>query len=273
MRAERGAENDHQRLLNPRLEMPKLQVMRGRMYIGLGLGVTGVLLGLIGAIASIDALVLVAALCAIGGCITIVGTTLIALSHPSHHTGSLAETHGRVDIDAPVPLSADAIDKSVIDNTTELPDGRFFDVAVDGRVAAARRHLWPVSIVLVQLGFDPASTTEEARDKSLASFAGLMRQTLREADIACRLSEDTFGLILEDTSEEGGVWTAERLQIALSHEPTSIRRLVAGVAAYPTHGLFAKDVLIRAQAALQRASSTPSGHGLGQVEVAHVDLS
>lgn len=271
----KDAGNDHQHRLNPSADVPKFEVMRGRMLVGLGLGVTGVLLGLIGTIASVYPLVVLAAICAIGGCVTIAGTTLLAiLRSPSAQKNDRSPTHssGRVDIDAPVPLSGAAVDRSVIDAVTELPDARFFDVAVEGRVAAARRHLWPVSIVLVQLGFDAQGGSSELRDKSLTSFSALMRQTLREADIACRLSEDTFGLILEDTSEEGGVWTAERLQIALSHESTSIRRLVAGVAAYPTHGLFAKDVLLRAQAALQRASATPTGHGLGQVEVAHVDL-
>ena len=79
--------------------------------------------------------------------------------------------------------------------------------------------------------------TPTAGPGALASFATLLRQTLREADIACRLSGTTMGLILEDTAEEGGVWTAQRLQIALAKDVTRVRRLAAGVASYPSHGL------------------------------------
>lgn len=261
--------------LNHGSELPKLTVMRGRLILGLALAVAGICFGVVGAVFRIPIVTVAAGVFGIAGCFIIAGTTLLPLLQKPENN----ELENRIDaVMRPPQIDDDANDNglpdaTVIDPVTELPDGRYFEVAVEGRVAAARRHLWPVSIVLLQLGFDADGTLEDARNRSLTSFANLMRQTLREADIACRIDENTFGLILEDTSEEGGVWTAERLQIALSHDVTNIRRLVAGVAAYPTHGLFSKDVLVRAQAALHRASSTPPGHGLGQVEVAHVDLS
>jgi diguanylate cyclase (GGDEF)-like protein len=248
--------------------------MRGRVYLGLSLGILGICLGVVGAVLSNSALVVAAGVCAILGCCIIAGVTLLPLlkqaSQPTSEHGGRPEGGHQGPSPDGMP---DMPEHTVIDPITELPDGRYFEVAVESRVAAARRHLWPVSIVLVQLGFDEANERGDARNRSLKTFADVMRQTLREADIACRINDTTFGLILEDTSEEGGVWTAERLQIALAHDSTSISKLVAGVAAYPTHGLFSKDVLVRARAALNRASSTPAGHGLGQVEVAHVDLS
>lgn len=254
--------------------MPKLDVMRARVLFGLVLGIAGICLGVVGAILSNSPLVIAAGACAIGGCILIAGVTLLPLLQRSSQPGTGLDDRINAAMNEP---SVDGVpempDHTVIDPVTELPDGRYFEVAVESRVAAARRHLWPVSIVLVQLGFGDNNESQDSRNRSLKSFAGVMRQTLREADIACRINDTTFGLILEDTSEEGGVWTAERLQIALAHDSTTIRKLVAGVAAYPTHGLFSKDVLVRARAALNRASSTPAGHGLGQVEVAHVDLS
>jgi diguanylate cyclase (GGDEF)-like protein len=263
----------HQEGLNVEGDVPKLDVMRGRVLFGLALGIAGICLGVIGAVLSLSLLVIAAGVCAIGGCFVIAGVTLIPLvkrtSQPNDEIGDGLRAAMN---DATGDFVPDMPDHTVIDPVTELPDGRYFEVAVESRVAAARRHLWPVSIVLVQLGYGDGESPE-SRNRSLKSFANVMRQTLREADIACRINETTFGLILEDTSEEGGVWTAERLQIALAHDSTTIRKLVAGVAAYPTHGLFSKDVLVRARAALNRASSTPAGHGLGQVEVAHVDLS
>lgn len=264
------------------LELPRLQVMRSRVLIGLSLGLIGICLGVAGVVFGNAILGLVAAICAVLGCSVIAGETLLPLLQRSEESqqSSATELGSTIVVGpgstrpAPGPSSASTDDAAgtVIDPITELPDRRYFEVAVEGRVAAARRHLWPVSVVLLQLGFDDEPPAAP-RAQALTEFAGIIRKTLREADIACRLNDTTFGLILEDTSEEGGVWTAERLQIALSQNTSSIRRLVAGVAAYPTHGLYAKDVLVRANAALQRASATPVGHGLGQVEVAHVDLS
>jgi diguanylate cyclase (GGDEF)-like protein len=159
-----------------------------------------------------------------------------------------------------------------LDPETGLPDGHWFELTVESRVAAARRHLWPVTIVLLDLSLDVDPRVPSARKEVLAGFSALMRQTLREADIACRTGPTSFGLVLEDTSEEGGVWTAERLQIALARDGIRVRRLAAGVASYPTHGLRADDVLARAQLALGRACAAHPEHGLGQVEVATVDL-
>ena len=176
-------------------------------------------------------------------------------------------------------LAAEQGASDVIDEESGLPDNRFFELALDGRVATGRRHLWPVTVVLldVELGHDVVS--RGARAEAMRQFASLLRRTLREADIACRTGPSTFALLLEDTSEEGGVWTAERLQIALARgggaragEPRTIRRVAAGVAAYPSHGLGADEILARARGALARACRAEPGAGLGQVEVARADL-
>src|SRR5947209_5142764 len=91
--------------------------------------------------------------------------------------------------------------RSCLDPQTGLPDERFFELALEGRVAAARRHLWPVTLVLVEIEF--AGSAEPGDDnagaEALAAFSVLLRRTLREADIACRLSGSRFAMILEDT--------------------------------------------------------------------------
>ncbi|MBV9254899.1 MAG: diguanylate cyclase, partial [Actinobacteria bacterium] len=95
----------------------------------------------------------------------------------------------------------------------------------------------------------------------------------RQSDVACRLDATTFGVILEDTAETGGVWSAERLQLVLTKRVSGVKRMAAGVASYPTHGLAADTILGRARDALTRARETSAGHGLGQVEVAVSDQS
>ena len=88
-----------------------------------------------------------------------------------------------------------------------------------------------------------------------------------EQRVAAAIGDNRFGVILEDTSEAGGVWAAERLRTALARKGDSLLRLAAGVAAYPTHALEGDEVLSRARRALDSARSS----GSGRVEVASVD--
>ena len=160
----------------------------------------------------------------------------------------------------------------LVDPESGLPQIAYFNLALEGRVAAARRHLWPVTVLLLEIGLTTDCTSGRAHSEAVAAFADLLRRTLREADIACRTSETGFAVVLDDTAEEGGVWTAERLQVALAADVSKVRHLAAGVASYPSHGLEAGEVLGRAQAALARACASPPGRGLGQVEVALPDF-
>ena len=173
-------------------------------------------------------------------------------------------------LDLPRSTRNDSCD--LLDAETGLPGLPFFNLALEGRVAAARRHLWPVTVLLVEIGLAPGCESGRAQSEAITGFADLLRRTLREADIACRTSTTRFAVVLDDTSEEGGVWTAERIQVAVSRDVSKIRRMAAGVASYPTHGLEAGAVLTGAQAALARASARPAGRGLGQVEVALPDF-
>jgi diguanylate cyclase (GGDEF)-like protein len=156
--------------------------------------------------------------------------------------------------------------EGLLDEATGLLDGRYFQAALDQRVAAARRQLRPVTLVLLQL--EEGELGEgEARDNAVGMFGKLVRRTLREADTACRIDNSCFGIVLEDTPEGGGVWAAERIRGVMAREGGPVQALSAGVASYPTHALDAKDLLDRAQHALTRAR----GSGRGRVEVAPVE--
>ena len=157
-----------------------------------------------------------------------------------------------------------------VDSTTGLLDARYFEPALQSRVAAARRLLRPVSVVLLQVERDTSAAGGAGtgnRDAVMRSFAAVLSSTLREADTACRLEGDRFALILEDTPEGGGVWAAERIRAGFARDGGPVQLLSAGVAAYPSHALDADDLLERAQRALGRARAS----GRGQVEIAAAD--
>ncbi len=143
--------------------------------------------------------------------------------------------------DAPDPL---------IDDATGLFSENFFLVALDSRVAAARRHLRPVAVVLVEVveglpGDDPQPT-----DAALVTDA--IKQTLREADTACRMRNGDFALLLEDTPENGAIWTVERIRRCLA-DSTNQLTVWAGVACYPAHAFSSTEILSAADEALEAA--------------------
>ena len=228
-------------------------------------GMAGLLFGASAVVFDMPVLALLAAACAVA--CAVITLLLVRLVRQAERAASGAGDLAQLLELPPVPDG-----HALIDHETGLPDGRYFELAVEGRVAAGRRRLWPVTVVLIEVGPAPQAQAGRRRADALAAFAGLLRRTLREADIACRTGDTTFGLVLEDTNEEGGVWTAERVQVALSPELTKIRRLAAGVASYPTHGLRAQEVTSGAKSALTRACTLEPGTGLGRVEVAQPDF-
>jgi GGDEF domain-containing protein len=128
------------------------------------------------------------------------------------------------------------------DAETGLLDERYFRAALPNRVATARRVLRPISIVLAAL-----SDLEHARQLAF----GLL-DTLRESDTACRLDDGTFALILEDTPENGAVWTVERIRRNLTSRH-GLHTLWAGVACYPAHAFSTDELLDQASLALDAA--------------------
>lgn len=143
-----------------------------------------------------------------------------------------------------------------------LLDESYFPVALDQRIANARRQLEPVSLLLINLDSDGVG--DGYRTEAISSFVQTLRETMRDCDTACRLGPTSFAVILEDTPEAGGVWAAERLRMAMLRKGGSLLRFSAAVAAYPSHALDADEVRQRAERALAVAEASGSNH----VEVA-----
>lgn len=150
------------------------------------------------------------------------------------------------------------------DPATGLYDERYFAVLVQQQVAAARRSLRPVSVVIFEVDA-PAETEQSIRDQALGVVGDVVRRTLRESDSACRLGDLMIGCILEDTSEAGAVWAAERVRGTLLSSPIGdALTLSAGVACYPTHALGAAELVQQAGRALDEART----RGRDRVELA-----
>ena len=136
------------------------------------------------------------------------------------------------------------------DETTGLFSENFFLVALDSRVAAARRHLRPVAVVLLEVVEGLPADTPETTDAGIVAEA--IRTTLREADTACRLHNGEFALLLEDTPENGAIWTVERIRRYLAERSSNLT-LWAGVACYPAHAFAPQELITAAGTALASA--------------------
>lgn len=153
------------------------------------------------------------------------------------------------------------------DPVTGLVAEPYFHLTLDQRMASARRHLQPLSLVVFELdGFE--RVRPELRDQALRLFGGILRRTLRESDTACRYGELAVAALLEDTPESGAAIAAERIRRTVSASPvTRYLHLSTGIACYPTHALEAPDLLQRSVQALAAARA----RGRDQVEIAGGD--
>ncbi len=146
----------------------------------------------------------------------------------------------------------------LVDPETGLLDSRYFTAALEQRVAAARRKLQPLAVMLVDVD------TEHGSVLTFAEQAAVIRDTLREADSICRIGVNRLGLILEEATEFGAVFAIERIRMSVNGAGGDEEHLWAGVAGYPSHALDAPQLLERAATALERARRS----GRGGVRVA-----
>jgi diguanylate cyclase (GGDEF)-like protein len=167
-----------------------------------------------------------------------------------------------------VALASPLDPESAVDPSSGLLDQQFFSVLVQQRVAAARRHLQPIAIVIFDIdGLDSEDTA--GCDAAMRSLGATVTRTLRESDAACRVGLTMAAAILEDTAEAGAVWAAERIRGTL-HQPEAgspTLTVSAGIACYPTHALSAPELIDRAGRALDAARA----HGPDRLEIATSD--
>ncbi|MEZ5350784.1 MAG: GGDEF domain-containing protein [Microthrixaceae bacterium] len=143
-----------------------------------------------------------------------------------------------------------APETSLTDPTTGLFSEDYLVVALESRLASARRNLRPVAVAMIEITQGlPGDSTRPADPEVVAAA---VRTTVRDSDIACRLEDGTFGVILEDTPENGAVWTVERIRRNLV-STSGHHTLWAGVACYPAHAFDSDDLLEQVRDALTAA--------------------
>lgn len=161
------------------------------------------------------------------------------------------------------PEGALPVDASLLDPGSGLFAEPFFVATLSWRLTACRRVLRPLALALFEVvdGLPDGPVVPS----SPQVVTGMIGATLRTSDVAARMGDGTYGLMLEDTPEDGAVWAVERLRRSLGTKPGS-RAVRAGVACYPGQALTPHDILCAARDAFAVAREWPQD----RIEVAAV---
>lgn len=115
----------------------------------------------------------------------------------------------------------DAEDQGALDLLTNLPTLNLFSRRLNDEFARARRMGQPMAVVLVDVNNLTAVNKEygvRAGDEVLRHVANVIDATRRFNDVAARLGDDEFGVLLISTGEEGVHAFIDRLEERLARE-------------------------------------------------------
>ena len=144
--------------------------------------------------------------------------------------------------------------EAIIDQESGLFSEVFFAASLAKRVSAARRGLRPLSVAVLDVWVDFGSL--DSRPAPPAPVAEILAEVFREADTLARTADGLYLLLLEDTPENGAVWSLERLRRRVS-ESLAHHTTWAGVSCYPAYGFDAEQLVAQARQALELAKEWP----------------
>lgn len=105
------------------------------------------------------------------------------------------------------------------DHLTGALNRRAFQLAFRSELARCRRYGFPLALIMLDLDhFKSVNDTHghQAGDAVLKEVSSLIRSSLRDSDIFCRLGGEEFGLLLPHTDIKEGAVLAERLRYAIA---------------------------------------------------------
>lgn len=146
---------------------------------------------------------------------------------------------------------------SVADELTGIGNRRAFDSTLAVEVGRAARTRLPLSLVLLDVDHFKRFNDEhghQAGDQALQRVAGVLRDSLRAADSACRFGGEEFAVLLPATSEREAMEVAERLRQEIAASPTAHGSVTVSMGVAETRGgLPAAGLIGRADARLYHA--------------------
>ena len=152
------------------------------------------------------------------------------------------------------------------DPLTDLYNRRHLEISLQRELARARRHGFPVSLVMIDVDhfkdFND-SNGHDAGDEVLRNVAQVLKRHTRVEDVACRYGGEEFLVVLPSCPVDDAYAKAEAIREAIAQLHVFSRAgalpcvtASLGVACYPEDGERMEDLIAAADAALYRAKST-----------------
>jgi diguanylate cyclase (GGDEF)-like protein len=150
---------------------------------------------------------------------------------------------------------------AVTDGLTGLYNHAYFVQAVRQELLRSRRHSLRAALLLLDLdGFKSVNDRlgHVEGDRVLMRAAAVLRDSLREIDVAARYGGEEFAVLLPDTSRLGALVVAERVRRRVeerfARDPVPVT-LSGGVAMFPEDAATPADLIVRADAGLYAAKA------------------
>lgn len=150
------------------------------------------------------------------------------------------------------------LEEGMVDPLTGLKNRRFFQAALDSNYALSARTGMTLSLVLIRI--DRFQAYAEAFGRSsgeslLRQLAGFLGAAVREHDLAARLENESFVLLLPATEIEDARKVAERIRATIDDHRGARRLFTAafGVASTGRDVFDSADLFERAEQALEHS--------------------
>lgn len=162
-------------------------------------------------------------------------------------------------------LNAELRTMSRVDGLTGLYNRRYWQERFDSNFKLAKRRESPVTAMMLDIDhFKAVNDTfgHQAGDKVIQKLAEVIRENLRETDIAGRYGGEEFAIVLVDTDQSSAKSVAERIRVmasecAVEHEGHTITFTVSvGLAVFSNQHRSAMQWLEMADQALYEAKQS-----------------
>ncbi|MFW8602117.1 diguanylate cyclase [Desulfobacterota bacterium M19] len=151
---------------------------------------------------------------------------------------------------------------STVDELTGLFNKRYFNQVLQTELNRTVRYGGPLSLIMMDIdNFKIHNDTygHAEGDKVLARLGEIVKQSVRDNDVACRYGGEEFVVVLPATAGQGGLIVAERIRKSLAAErfcEGQVRKTLSlGVAEYVA-GDNRENLIKRADANLYEAKET-----------------
>jgi diguanylate cyclase (GGDEF)-like protein len=150
---------------------------------------------------------------------------------------------------------------AVTDGLTGLYNHSFFLQALRQEVLRSKRHGLRAALLLLDLDNFKQVNDERGHvegDRALMRAAAVVREGVREIDVAARYGGEEFAVLLPDTSRLGAFVVAERIRRRIEERFARGRSIVTisgGIAVFPDDAGTPADLIVQADAGLYGAKA------------------